>query len=159
MNHQASKCRSVRGALLSSFPFVAFVILIAPDISAGDLNEVMSAGASKIQLARTSQKNIDAVVQQTQGLESEYKQIMKQVDGLKVYNDYMQRQIKNQLAELEALRHSIDEISVIERQIMPLMIRMLDALEQFIELDVPFVKVERLARVDGLEEIHEPSSF
>ena len=63
----------------------------------------------------------------------------KVVDGLKVYNGLLQKQVDNQVAEMTALADSIDKVSLIERQIVPLMVRMLDSLEEFIRLDVPFL--------------------
>jgi len=95
------------------------------------------------------------VVGQTSELETEYKQIMKQLDGLAVYNDYIQRQIDSQEGELAQLSVSLDQVGVVERQIMPLMIRMLDGLEQFIGLDVPFLMDERQDRVSRMRALME----
>jgi hypothetical protein len=124
---------------------------------ASDLEDVLSAGADKVQLAQASQQRVDATVLETENLESEYKQITKQVDGLKVYNEYMERQIAGQEVELASLQESIEQIGIVERQIMPLMIRMFDGLEQFIHLDLPFLKEERLARIERLRAIMERS--
>jgi hypothetical protein len=121
------------------------------------LDEVLSAGASKIQLAQASQQRIDATVLETENLESEYKQVTRQIDGLKVYNEYMERQIAAQETELANLRRSIDQIDIVERQIMPLMIRMYDGLEQFIHLDLPFLEEERLDRIERLRIVMERS--
>jgi hypothetical protein len=123
--------------------------------AAGDIDAVIDAGESKTQLARASQQRIDDVVEQTQTLESEFKQVTKETDGLEVYNDYMERQIENQVAELEDLRASIDKVSGMERQVMPLMIRMLDGLQRFVELDVPFLKEERKDRIANLRALME----
>ena len=122
---------------------------------ASDLDTVLKAGADRIELAQASQQRIDAVVDQTDDLVSEYKQIMKQLDGLQVYNDYIARQIENQETELATLQSSLDQVGVVERQIMPLMIRMLDGLEQFIQLDLPFLLEERLGRVERLRVVME----
>lgn len=130
-------------------------LVAASAAGAQDLDRVMQAGADRVQVAQASQERIDEVVDRTADLETEYKQILKQLDGLQVYNDYMQRQIDNQELELAALRASLDQVGVVERQIMPLMIRMLDGLEQFIGLDLPFLLEERRGRVERLRVLME----
>jgi len=47
----------------------------------------------------------------------------------------------------------MDKVSVIERQITPLMIRMITGLEQFVGLDVPFLKDERAKRISSLKQM------
>jgi multidrug efflux pump subunit AcrA (membrane-fusion protein) len=122
---------------------------------ASDLDQVLASASDRIQVAQASQQKIDQVVGQTNDLETEYKQIMKQIDGLAVYNDYIQRQITSQEQELAQLQISLDQVGIVERQIMPLMIRMLDGLEQFIDLDKPFLMDERHNRVGGLRAMME----
>jgi hypothetical protein len=124
-------------------------------VIAADLYAVMDVGADRVKAAQQAQQRIDSVVQQTDALETQYKQIMKQADGLEVYNEYITRQVANQTTELAALESSIDRVSDMERQIMPLMIRMLDGLDQFVKLDVPFLKKEREDRVAGLRALME----
>ena len=48
---------------------------------------------------------------------------------------------------MQALSESISNVALIERQIVPLMTRMVDALEEFVELDTPFLMKERTGRV------------
>jgi DNA repair exonuclease SbcCD ATPase subunit len=133
----------------------ALALGLATIAAAGELDAVMAAEASKIQVAQASQQRIDKMVDETEDLETQYKQVTKELDGLRVYNDYLERQIADQIQELEELRRSIDQVSSMERQIMPLMIRMLDALDRFVELDVPFLHGERTQRVARLREIME----
>jgi hypothetical protein len=136
------------------FVYVALSALLAhglaTDAFASDLEAVLKTTSEDLQVARASQQVIDQVVQETESLESDYRQALKQLDGLKVYNQYMQQQIANQDEELAQLAQSLDNIEDVERQILPLMIRMLDALEQFVDLDLPFLKQERQERVFGL---------
>ena len=75
---------------------------------------------------------------------------MKEVDGLIVYNTLLDRQIEDQEQVLSNLRTSIDQVQVIERQILPLLTRMIDGLDRFVALDVPFLLDERTARVENL---------
>ena len=136
--------------LVASGAAFAAALCSASRVAPADLAALLDTSAAAIEIAQSSQKKIDAVVQETENLESQYKQVLKQLDGLEVYNQYTERQIANQELELARLAQSIDDIGTVERQIMPLMIRMLDALGQFIELDVPFLKDERQQRVESL---------
>jgi hypothetical protein len=147
--------RTMAGWKLCVVPAALFAIGIAAPPVLADVGEVVAASADRIQLAQASQARIDEVVEETQSLETEYKQVLKELDGLNVYNEYMERQIANQAIELAALRESIGKVSDIERQIIPLMMRMLEGLRQFIELDVPFLKEERINRVARLTELME----
>jgi hypothetical protein len=53
------------------------------------------------------------------------------------------------------LQSAIQDVSVIERQITPLMIRMIEGLNQFIALDVPFLPEERQKRLAELQNMME----
>ena len=58
---------------------------------------------------------------------------------------------------MQALSDSIGNVALIERQIIPLMTRMVDALEEFVKLDTPFLFKERTDRVARLREMMERS--
>ena len=55
-------------------------------------------------------------------------------------------------ALLADLEESIDQVTVIERQIGPLVERMITNLETFVELDIPFLIQERRDRIDFLKD-------
>ncbi|NQX87240.1 MAG: DUF3450 domain-containing protein [Halioglobus sp.] len=116
-------------------------------VQANTLDSVLAVGKSKNAAARKSQEKIDRLAEETRDLLSDYKTVTKQVDGLKVYNERLQKQIDNQLARIKVIEGNIDNSTVVARQMTPLVIRMIDGLEQFVELDVPFRKEERLQRI------------
>ena len=124
----------------------------AAAVQAATLDSILAVGEAKNKAARKSQAKIDRLADETGDLLTDYKTVMKQVDGLKVYNARLDRQIQNQLARVEQIDASIDQVTVIQRQMTPLVIRMIDGLEQFIELDVPFQKEERMQRVQFLRD-------
>jgi methyl-accepting chemotaxis protein len=108
--------------------------------AADKVQEVINTGVKRSEQASQSQEKIDKISDQTDDIVGEYKTVTKIVEGLNVYNKLLQKQLDAQQAEINQLNYSIDQVSVIERQITPLMLRMLDGLEQFIELDVPFLQ-------------------
>ena len=85
-------------------------------VQAATLDQVLAVSESKNQAARKSQAKIDRLADETRDLLTDYKTVMKQVDGLKVYNARLERQIENQLARVGQIDESIDQVTVIQRQ-------------------------------------------
>jgi predicted RNase H-like nuclease (RuvC/YqgF family) len=121
-------------------------------VTAQSLEEVLGVRANTTQDGRKSQIKIDQLTDQTRDLLSQFKQVMKVVDGLKVYNQQQERLIRNQESEMAELNGSIDNVTVIERQIGPLIERMIDNLDKFVSLDIPFLLKERQDRIAFLKE-------
>ncbi|MGA9573042.1 MAG: DUF3450 domain-containing protein [Lysobacterales bacterium] len=121
------------------------------------INEVMQEGENRADAGATAQQQIDSVADQTEKIINDYRTVTKVVDGLKVYNSLLQTQLNNQKDEMQALTDSIANVALIERQIVPLMTRMVDALEEFVKLDTPFLVKERTARIKRLRDILERS--
>ena len=124
-------------------------LLGAASLSQADeaLQAILQVGQDKNVAAKKSQGKIDKLAEETRSLLQDYKTVNKQIDGLKVYNTRLQKQIDNQLLRISDIETSISQVTVIQRQMMPLVIRMIDGLEQFVELDVPFHIDERRRRV------------
>jgi len=102
------------------------------------------------QSAAKSQQKIDRLAEEIDIKLQTFKAINKEIEGLKVYNQQMDRQLQNQVLEVRHLNTSIDKVSVIERQITPLMLRMIEGIKEFVKLDVPFLEDERRNRVESL---------
>lgn len=111
------------------------------------LNSILQVGEQKTKLAQTSQQKIDKIADQTASLLNDFKVVNKQIEGLRVYNSQLEKQLANQLTVISQLEESIANVTVMERQVQPLILKMLDGLEQFVALDVPFHKQEREERL------------
>ena len=122
---------------------------------AQSLDQILSAQQGRTRLAQESQERVDSVVKQTRSLEDQFKAAMKEIDGLKVYNTLLGLQVDNQIAKMADLRESIDQVEVINRQIVPIMTQMIEGLEQFVVLDIPFLLEERQERVAKLIDLME----
>lgn len=116
-------------------------------VQASTLDSILDVGEAKTVAAKKSQVKIDKLADQTRDLLGDYKTVNKQIDGLKVYNTRLQRQIDNQLKRIDEIGESIDQVTIVQRQMMPLVIRMIDGLEKFVELDMPFHMKERNQRI------------
>ena len=134
------------------FLFSALGAIFTAKMAAGQqaVDELVTAENLRIQVAQGQQDQIDEIVTETRSLAEEFRGVMKEVDGLIVYNTLLDRQIADQEQVLANLRTSIDQVQIIERQILPLLTRMIDGLDSFVALDVPFLLDERTARVESL---------
>jgi hypothetical protein len=121
---------------------------LAPPVSAQTpIDAVENEGVKRTEEGRAAQATIDDLSDLNRSLLDDYRATLKVVDGLETYVALLDRQLANQDEEMAALRKSITDVAVIERQILPLLVRMIDALEQFITGDVPFLEEERRNRV------------
>ncbi len=130
---------------------------MSPQVRAQEVDDTLAATKKIDEGARKSQKKINTLVDEAAELAGKFSGVSKQIEGLEVYVALLEKQIANQKREMADLNNSITQVSVVERQIMPLMQKMVDTLEQFIELDVPFLLEERRKRVGFLKTLLERS--
>ena len=142
--HRVTSKIAVIGVLLIAIPMI---------LPAQTLSQVLEAQTERTLISQSSQERVDKIVQQTRSLEDKYRASLKEIEGLLIYNQLLDLQIENQERVMIDLEKSIVMVSIINRQIVPVMTRMIESLEQFISLDVPFLKEERANRVKTLKEI------
>ncbi|WP_371192786.1 DUF3450 domain-containing protein [Glaciecola sp. SC05] len=128
----------------------AFALSAGSVAYAGPLENLQNE-ERKIQVAAAkSQEKINGLFEQSQELLVEYRGVVDQTENLKIYNDYLAGLVADQQRAIDSLQRQIDSIEDTKQKIVPLMYKMIDSLEQFINLDVPINLEERLARVERL---------
>ncbi|MEX0977106.1 MAG: DUF3450 domain-containing protein [Woeseia sp.] len=135
----------------------ASVIALTGSVFAQTVDQVIQSDLRRLNLAQASQERVNEEVERTRSLEDQYRGILKENEGLTVYNRLMTAQTEGQQAVLADIALSMDQVDVINRQIFPLMERMIDGLEQSIALDIPFLMEERTDRVDALKDLMQRS--
>ena len=103
--------------------------------------------------SKDSQTVVSDLSDETQDLLGQYRLVLQQIDRLIAYNDYVERLIVDQEAQIKDIREQLDQFALIERGIVPLMLDSIDTLDKFIDLDVPFLLEERKTRVARLRTI------
>ena len=123
-------------------------------VNAADKTEALvDVGKERIESERSVQARVDAIGEETGKLEDQYLQVLKTNADLEIYERLLDEQLANQQREIGSIENSISNATLIERQLMPLLTRMVDALGSYIELDLPFLIEERRARVDKLRKL------
>lgn len=122
--------------------------------STKDSNLVLDSinlSTSSIEKSGLTQEQIVRLDEQTRILLADYQSTTKEYESLKLYNDQVQKIINSQINEIENIILKIDELDKTNQRIVPFMLRMIDGLENFIQLDLPFLLNERTSRVDNLK--------
>jgi hypothetical protein len=125
----------------------------ARDTSAERLDQVRGVRRKGNVEGAASQKTIDALSDETESLFSRYSSALKQIDAINVYNRQMEELLASQQTELASLTDQLDRVEIVTRDVTPLMLRMIGALEAFVELDIPFLIEERTGRVNELRKL------
>lgn len=100
-----------------------------------------------------SQQRVDRLDADTRQLLERYRAATWQAQQLKVYAAQIGELAKTQGSERDSLQRQIGEMEKVERELLPLMLRMIDSLEKFVELDLPFLEAERRERMANLRRL------
>ncbi|HUP90619.1 MAG TPA: DUF3450 domain-containing protein [Solimonas sp.] len=103
--------------------------------------------------AVASQTSVNQLDDATRQLLERYRAATWQAQQLTVYAGQLQQLLDSQEAEKASLERQISEMDRVERDLMPLLLRMLDGLEKFVPLDLPFLKDERSERIASLKRL------
>ena len=122
------------------------------------LDRANDLAGEAIAAAAEAQRAINQLSDEADELIQEYSEVAKIVDGLEVYNAGYRRAIAEQEKRIAEYNKSIEDAAALQRQVPPLMERMMVALEQFVELDLPFLVDERQARLNLIRDTFSDSS-
>jgi FtsZ-binding cell division protein ZapB len=133
-----------RGWQLSIFLALPFLA------NAGALDEAIDTQVNTDIAAQKSQEKIDNLSDETTDMLAEYRDVLRQTQSLKSYNDQLQSLVNSQQEEMASISEQLNNIETTQHDIVPLMLKMIDVLQQFVSLDVPFLKQERQTRLEAL---------
>ncbi len=111
------------------------------------MTQALQAQVTNDKEQAAQQKEINGIREKTQDAAGRYAQAMADADSLERYNKQLDSQVKSQETEMASIERQLTDIETTNREVQPLMSQMVDTLDQFVKLDVPFLLDERTARV------------
>jgi hypothetical protein len=96
---------------------------------------------------------IDQVADETARMLDEYRTLTRRIDSLTTYNRQMERVVNAQDREIASINRQLGQLENTNQEVVPLMLRMVEALDSFVQLDVPFLPNERRERIVELREM------
>jgi hypothetical protein len=132
---------------------LAGTFALSANVLATDLKALHQEGSQIQRAAVQSQEKINNIYEQSQELLGEYRQVVDQTENLKVYNDFLATLVADQQRQINSIQRQINGLEDTRKGTVPLMFRMIDALEQFVKADIPLRTERRLERVEKLREL------
>lgn len=100
-----------------------------------------------------TQKRINTLAEQTASDLAEYRVKVQELERLRVYNNHLQSLVNDQEQEKARKISELERATTFEQEVVPLMLQMIEDLETFVELDLPFLPEERAQRLETLKDI------
>lgn len=127
--------------------------IYTPQTRAQQLDAILTAQAAADKDAKASQERIDKMYDETQDMGAKYRRMLTDAESLETYNEHLAQQVKAQTKEIASINDQLTAIETTNREVYPLMQKMVETLEQFVALDVPFLIDERIKRINTLKEL------
>lgn len=143
--------RMSRGA--ARIAVAAGTVAFAVGAQAATVKDVSNTSDRWLVAQVDSQKRVDAMADQGRDLSESYRTTLRESEGLKLYLQQLRSQLRSQEDEMAVIREESAQLDRTNIEIQPLMGRMLGSLEQFVQLDVPFLLTDRVMRVEKLKEM------
>lgn len=97
-----------------------------------------------------AQHRIDRLDDETQAMVDEYQRSSRELEALTAYDDNLKRLVSSQEQEKASLHSQMKGLEQTQREIVPLMLCMVDWLKTLLEADRPFLQQERRMRLRQL---------
>ncbi|WP_436233295.1 DUF3450 domain-containing protein [Flagellatimonas centrodinii] len=117
------------------------------------MGQALNTAEQAQRAAAASQTRVDQLDDQTRALLERFRAASWQAQQLTVYADQLEEIATRQADEKQSLQRQIEAMQRTEAELLPLMLRMLDTLARFVEMDLPFLATERRERLDNLERL------
>jgi len=141
----------VRASLMATVAASAF-----GGAAVAQLDQTLSVARSNTEDGAQTQRRIDQLDDQRTDIELEYRALLEQIESQRLFVEQQQVFIRSQENEVESLQQQIERVDSIETDLAPMMREMVQNLEEFVNLDLPF-RLEgengRLARIENLYEL------
>lgn len=133
--------------------FTLCLLATSPSVWSDHLGDAVEETVKSNRDASKSQVRIDNLSDKTRQMLDEYRLLSQELETLDTYNNQLKKLLRSQHDEQQSLLQQLQEIEITQREIVPLMLNMLDSLDAFVSLDIPFLVDERTQRINRLHKM------
>jgi len=117
------------------------------------LKTSITTSISNNQQEAKTQTRIEGLNDKTRIMLEEYQQLSRELEVLQTYNTQLQKLVNSQEEEKQSIQEQMNNLEATQREVIPLMLRMVSSLQEFVAMDHPFLSEERQLRVAQIQEL------
>ncbi len=141
------KISIAKGALLAGG--LAGLVLSTP--AHAQLDQALQTAKRSTAQSAASQQRVADMDDSADAKQREYRAVLQQIDNIRLFVDQQDIYLQSQNSEIESLNEQLGTVEAIKQGMSPMMLRMTVKIEDAIRADMPFLKEQRLARVQRLK--------
>ena len=108
-------------------------LAIPEGLYAADLQSTLETIMKNNAALARSQKKVENLSDSTAELLGQYRAVLEQIESMQTYNAQVKKLVDAQDAEVAGLEEQIERATNVGREMVPLMLKMIDALESFFQ--------------------------
>lgn len=137
-----------RGAIIAA----TFVGLALPAVAQGQLSQTIQNGERATRSAETVQQQINQLDDERTDMVGEFRTLLQRKDAALLYASQQEAAVASQRAELASLEDQLGRVDEITSQTAPMLVELVDDLEAFINVDLPFRIEKRRENIQKLRD-------
>ena len=142
---------------LSASVAAALLTGVAGGAAQAQINDVIRTAQQATQDAAAAQRQIDDLDDDATDMELQYRALQQQIESQRLYIEQQRVFLQSQQNEIASLEQQIGRVDNVGVEILPMMRDMVQNLENFVNLDLPFNVENRQERIANLyEDLDDP---
>ena len=133
----------------------ALFVAVTPAPAQEGAKQAMQVENKSLQSSIEVQKRINELDDATRAMLNDYRQTTQQTQDLGAYNEQLSKLVATQRVEMADYERQFEDLEITKRRILPLIVRMIEVLEDFVSVDIPFLEKERTMRIAELKKLME----
>jgi hypothetical protein len=134
---------------------VVFLLVSGVASAQATVQDALDKQTDSLNSSIAVQQRINALDDDTREMLNEYRQTTSQIQDLIAYNEQLAKLVSTQRVEMADYERQFNELEITKRRILPLIVRMIEVLEEFVTIDMPFLEDERQMRLTELQSLME----
>ncbi len=132
---------------------LALCMVSGTSFAQSQLTRAVRTASQSTASGAAAQARINQLDDENDTIVGEYRAAIQEEETVALSVEQQKILLRSQRAEIESIRSQIDRVDEVQSQLLPMMLRMIGALEAFVENDIPFQLEERRERIQKIKDV------